>query len=84
MACGLPFVTEIVEHGPEIMYFKNGSNGVIVPSGRIDLLATVLRNLIDDDTKRREMGEASRHTYLSEMTIDRMYQGFIDAVRHVI
>jgi len=84
MACGLPFVTEDVEyHGPEIMYLKNGENGIVVPKGRSDLLAGALMMLLNDDELRHKMAECAKDTYNREASIEQMYQGFIKSVRYV-
>jgi 1,2-diacylglycerol 3-alpha-glucosyltransferase len=84
MACSLPFVTEDVEyHGPEIMYLKNGENGIVVPKGRSDLLASALMMLLNDDELRHKMAECAKDTYNREASIEQMYQSFIKSVRYV-
>jgi glycosyltransferase involved in cell wall biosynthesis len=83
MACGLPFVTESGDNAPEIVYLKDGVNGIIVPEGRSDLLANQLVSLLDDDSRRKEMSKAARKTFEEEANIDKMYMGFFRAVKHV-
>lgn len=84
MACGLPFVTEDVDHGPEIMYLKNGENGIVIPKGNFDCLVDVLTKILDDDMMRQRMSNNARETFLRDASIEQMYQGFIAAVRHVL
>jgi glycosyltransferase involved in cell wall biosynthesis len=82
MACGLPFVTEAADHGPEIMYLKHGRNGMLVPLGRIDLLSDTLIKLLDDERLRKKMSNLAKETYRNDASIENMYYGFINAVRH--
>lgn len=84
MACGLPFVTEDVEHAPEIMYLKDGINGVLVPRERIDILSETLLKMMGDESCLRRMGDAARLTYQEEASIERMYQGFFHAIQSVV
>lgn len=85
MACGLPVVTEdSVDHGPEVVYLKDGKNGVLVPKGRADLLAKALDTLLADDVLLRRMGSCARKTYIEEASIDRMFQGFSESIRYVL
>jgi glycosyltransferase involved in cell wall biosynthesis len=85
MACGLPFVTEDIDtHGPEITYFKDGENGVLIPKGRADCLANALLAILSDNTRRRRMAECAKSTFEKEASIERMYQGFAECVRYVL
>ncbi|MFC1761555.1 glycosyltransferase family 4 protein [Planctomycetota bacterium] len=85
MACGLPFVTEdLPDHGPEIMYLRDGYNGMIVPPRSIDQLAAKLMQLLKDDELRLRMSKQARKTYLKDASIERMYQGFRESVVRVL
>jgi len=85
MACGLPFVTAAQEsHAPEIMYLKNGRNGLLVPEARAHHLADGLARLLDDAGLRQKMAAEARDTYRREASIERMYEGFISAINHVV
>lgn len=81
--CGLPVVTENVIHGPEIMYLKDGINGFIVPKGDITQLAAKLKTLLIDDTLREKFSQAARDEIMTNGHIDRMCEGFRDALRFV-
>jgi len=80
---GLPLVTEDVDHGPEIMYLKNGLNGYIVPAGDIEALAEGVRELLDDEGKRRLFSVHAKETIMREGHIDRLCQGFEKALNYV-
>jgi len=81
MACGLPFVTQSgANHGPEIMYLKNGQNGILVPSGSIEELACALTRLLLDRALRTRMSMQAIKTYTEEASIERMFQGFHESV----
>jgi glycosyltransferase involved in cell wall biosynthesis len=81
--CGLPAVTEDVNHGPEIMYLKDGINGFIVPKGNIALLAEKLRILLTDDALRELFSKAARTEVTTTGHIDRMCEGFLNALQYV-
>jgi glycosyltransferase involved in cell wall biosynthesis len=56
MAAGLPVVATAVGGVPEIV----GDAGVLVAPGNTDEFAAALRQLINDPTRRRSLGEAAR------------------------
>jgi glycosyltransferase involved in cell wall biosynthesis len=82
--CGLPAVTEDVEHAPEIMYLKNGVNGFIVPRGAIDELAAKLRLLLADDQLRARFSNAAKHEITTAGHIDVMCAGFVRALEFAL
>jgi glycosyltransferase involved in cell wall biosynthesis len=81
--CGLPIVTEDGDESPEIMYLKNGINGFVVPKGDIGHLAEKLGLLLKNDDLRNELSVAARKEIMTNGHIDRMCQGFADAIRFV-
>lgn len=83
MFCGLPIITERVNHGPEIMYFKDGINGFMVDKGDTGQLSARLRLLLTDDELRKQFSEAAKQEILTNGSIDRLCEGFIAALRHV-
>lgn len=83
MYCGLPIITENVEHGPEIMYLKDKTNGFIVPRGDIRSLATKLRLLIENEELRKNMGEKARKEILQNASIDKLGRGFLECLNSI-
>ena len=81
--CGLPVVTEEATHGPEIMYLKDGINGFMVPSGDIAQLTAKLQLLLRDDALRERFSQAARNEIMTSGHIDRMCEGFRNALWHV-
>lgn len=81
--CGLPVVTEAGLHGPEIMYLKDGINGFIVAQGDIAQLAERLKRLLTDDRLRGQFSQAARQEILTAGHIDRLCEGFRDALAFV-
>lgn len=79
---GLPFITEQVNHAPEIMYLQDDVNGYIVPEGDVEALADRLRRLLTDDQLRQRMSAAARKTILEEASLERMFAGFSAALDH--
>jgi len=79
---GLPFVTEDVDHAPEIMYLRDGINGYLVPEGDIESLADRLRRLLTNDGLRQRMSAAARKTIQEEASLDGMFSGFAAALDH--
>jgi len=81
MFCGLPVVTEDVDHGPEIMYFKEGVNGFMVGRGDIISLSERLKMLLDNDDLRKEMGSKAKEEILTNGHIDNLCRGFLECLR---
>lgn len=81
---GLPVVTESVIHGPEIMYLKDGINGFIVPEGDIGQYVDRIRLLLTDDALRERFSEAARSEIMTSGHIDRMCEGFKNALHYVL
>lgn len=79
---GLPFVTEDVDHAPEIMYLKHGVNGYMVPAGDIDALAARLDTLLKDDVLRAQFSNAARRTIAEEASMELMFAGFVEALSY--
>jgi glycosyltransferase involved in cell wall biosynthesis len=82
--CGLPVVTEDVDHGPEIMYLKDGTNGFIVPKGDINALTEKLRLLLIDDALRARFSEAAKKEVRTNGHIDRLCEGFKSALDYLL
>lgn len=81
--CGLPVVTENVTHGPEITYLRDGINGFVVPKGDITQLAAKFRILLTDDSCRKAFSQAAIREIMTRGHIDRLCEGFRDALKYV-
>jgi len=81
MYCGLPLVTENVNHGPEIMYFKEGVNGFMVPRGDIVALSEKLKLLLENDELRDRMSQNARNEIITRGHIDLLCNGFLSCLK---
>lgn len=81
MYCGLPLVTEDVDHGPEIMYFKDGINGFMVPKGDVAALADKLNMLLNDEVLRERMGCNAQEEILTRGHINNLCAGFLNCLK---
>jgi glycosyltransferase involved in cell wall biosynthesis len=81
--CGLPLVTEDGDESPEIMYLKDGINGFVVPKSDRCQLSARLRQLIEDDALRKQFSIAARDEIMTNGHIDKMCQGFSEAIHFV-
>jgi glycosyltransferase involved in cell wall biosynthesis len=77
---GLPIVTENVLHSPEFIYVKNGVNGFVVDKHDTRMLADKINQLLSSDNLYRQFSEAARSEILENASIDKMCDGFINAV----
>ena len=77
MGMGLPVITTSVEGIPEVV--TAGEDGILVPPGDSQALATAIRRLVGDAGLRRRLGSAARRTLIAKFTADRMARG-IDEV----
>jgi glycosyltransferase involved in cell wall biosynthesis len=75
---GLPLITEMARHGPEIHFLRDGVNGIMV-RGKADLTRALWQLLQDSETRERYSANA-RSTILVEGDIRVMAQGFCQAV----
>ena len=80
MFWGLPIVVLEGKHAPEVYYMKDGITGYFAKD-EADYKEYVL-DLLQNDSKRAEMSKAALEVFDKEVDIDRMYQGFIDAVNY--
>ena len=77
---GMPVVTMQGFQPPEIYYLKEGETGFIV-NGEAEYKEKLLA-LLNDEKELARMKKECEKEYEAEVSIDRMYQGFIDAVRY--
>jgi glycosyltransferase involved in cell wall biosynthesis len=80
---GLPVVTEAVAQPPEIHYLVHGRNGFMVPADDLGALRGRILELLNDDDKCEEFSRNARHDILTNASIERMFQGFLDSVTFV-
>jgi glycosyltransferase involved in cell wall biosynthesis len=80
MFWGLPVVLLKGSHAPEIYYMKQGKTGYIADDEKD--LDNYMTDLLGDDQRLQDMSEACVAEYDRECHIDRMYEGFIEAVRY--
>lgn len=80
MFWGLPIVLLEGKHAPEVYYMKPGITGYFAKN-ETDFKEYILE-LLKDDVRRKKMSEATLEVFEKEVSIDRMYQGFIDAIRY--
>jgi glycosyltransferase involved in cell wall biosynthesis len=66
MACGLPVLATTVGGIPEVV--RNGVDGILVPPGDVDALASSLRDLARDRGRLREMGRAGLERITTQFT----------------
>lgn len=57
LAAGVPVVATAVDGTPEVV--RDGLNGFLAPPGDIESLASGVRNLLEDDERRRVMGRGA-------------------------
>ena len=81
MFWGIPVVVLNRIHAPEIIYLKQGENGFIVDSEAE--LKTKICEICENRELHDRLSAAARHTYETEMQIENMFQGFIDAIHFV-
>ena len=82
--CGLPFITEEGDESAEIMYLKDGINGLVVPRADIQTLGRKLEILLDDDALRGKYSEAAKQEIYKNGNIDKLCAGFRDALLYAM
>ena len=83
MASGLPIIaTEKVGASADLI--RDGVNGYVVKDGDVDGLYEALRKILKDPQLPWWMGENSRRMIENEFNLDKMAQGFIEAIEYVI
>jgi len=82
MAAGLPIIS--TDQGAIVESVLDGKNGFIVPVRDPAAIAAHLKELIQNDAKRVEMGQFSRHLYETEFTEKRMVERLAATFRAVI
>jgi glycosyltransferase involved in cell wall biosynthesis len=83
MACARAVVAADAGGTAELLG-NNGSAGVLVPADDPDAMASAIRELLADPDRRRALGAAARGRIESEFPLDRMIDGYEDALRELL
>lgn len=81
-AAGLPIVASRAGGIPETLV--DGETGILVPPGDAAALAEALADLLGDETRSREMGQAARRFVEEERSVDAMVEGNLAVYRSVL
>jgi glycosyltransferase involved in cell wall biosynthesis len=84
MYCGLPVVTERVDHGPEIAYFHEGVNGFMVDKGDDRALADSIRRLFEDEELRARLSRNARREIETNGHIDTLCRGVLECLDRTV
>lgn len=76
MAAGRPVIASDLPHLAALV--RDGETGVLVPPGDQPGIARAVRRLLEDDDRRRRMGEAARARVGAEFTVDAMTARFAE------
>jgi len=79
MACGLPIVATDVGGNPELV----SGNGVLVKPRSAAAIKQALAGVLSDDSARAAMGRQSRRRTVSEFSVQRRIQSFIEVYERV-
>ncbi len=83
MASGLPIIaTEKVGASADLI--RDGVNGYVVKDGDVDGLYEASRKILKNPQHSWWMGENSRRMIENEFNLDKMAQGFVEAIEYVI
>ena len=82
MAAGLPVISFDCRFGPGEM-ITDGEDGLLVPNGDVDALATALSRLIRDESLRRQLGDGAAHSAL-RFTSERIMERWDEVIRAVV
>lgn len=75
-------VARDANHGPEIDYVRSGINGLILDSSAPETIATAIRALFKNKGLQARLRAGAKLT-ARELSMDRMVQGFAEAIRYV-
>jgi glycosyltransferase involved in cell wall biosynthesis len=81
MACSLPVITT---RGVDIWPELEASGGALIISEKPEAIAAAIIKLLDDDLKRKEMGESARKWVVNSFTGDTVVNQYIDVYRRAM
>lgn len=82
MACGLPVITTD-KVGASADLVKDGVNGFVVGDGDSEKLYNAMKNIVEDNRLRQEMGQASRKI-INNFTVEHTARGIRDAIAFAV
>lgn len=82
MRAGLPVIASDVGGVSEAV--EDGKNGLLVPRGDVDTLASQLRKLLIDPQLRERMGRVGRQRYQAHFTFQQMYKKTVQVYREAL
>jgi glycosyltransferase involved in cell wall biosynthesis len=82
MASGVPWIATAVGDVPTLI--GDGHNGLLVPNGDIDGLASGVLRLATNSDLRKEFGLAARQTVQNDFSTQRMTQEYVDLYEKLI
>lgn len=82
-AAGRPVVSTELGTGTSFVN-QDGETGLVVPPGDPEALARALRELLQDEERRRRMGELGRRRMLEEFHIDKMVERTLGIYREAL
>ena len=83
MACGRPVVAADAGGTAELLG-RDGSTGVLVPPADASALADAVQSLLHDPARLQALGESARRRIEQDFPLDRMVDGYEQALREVI
>jgi N-acetyl-alpha-D-glucosaminyl L-malate synthase BshA len=82
MACGVPVISSDVGGLPEVNV--HGETGYVVPMGNIEVLAQRIRELLENEPLRRQMGDASLVRATTLFSIENLVPRYEDLYESVL
>ncbi len=81
-ASGLSSVVTDVGGNSEIV--ANGESGFVVPSGDEEAFADALAKLVDDDSMRRQFGDAARKRVVERYSMESMVSQYVGVYEEIL